>query len=445
MDNAGCMEQQVRRKTPHWVLTTPLQTASSRDSTRQVDYQITRPYFSSMPARNSTKKKNTKSKRPNVAKPRIPRPVANRGSKLTMGSLRRMLPSAVTNYFDFLDGKGADPCARIPARSSRITTPYTALYRFTVNTDLNSSAQILVNTQYTPDGCIVKLPTTLAGQYAAVSYGTLIDSAPIQPYTYDAGSNLTTPVNPLVPTYRTIPAVDTKGNKPGLQRLRGLRMTIVPRGTQLNAGGEVFVLHSPYTNNVAGMSSNDIFAHPDTRRFSIAANRPVTYAGGPLRKRHEFIEIREFANSDNSGYPVSASGDIDVFGDGHSGLTGGTHYASDGYKGWDMGVVIKSAVTAQIYEIQLQVYFDLLRTQPSSELSATENGLPVVSPTDVVPANQHMVDLMDTAHASQVLTRVHSMGSPAQSFSIWPHVEAAARAIMPHLIDAGAGFLAAGL
>jgi hypothetical protein len=349
----------------------------------------------------------------------------------------------MTNYFDFIDGKGTDPCSRVPARSSRITSPFTAMYRFTVNTFTDNAAQFLVNSHYTPDGVVVRSATTLEGQYGAVSYSTLADGTPLNPYSYDAGSTMQSTAHPLVPTYRTSAALDTKGNKPGLQRLRGIRVTILPRGTMLNAGGEVFILHSPYTNNVAGMTSTQIYEHPDTRRYTIGGNRPVHYTSGPLRKRHEFIEIKEFANADNTAYPLVTSADVDVFGDGHSGFGATTHYASDGYKGWDFGCVIKSAVANQTYEVQIQVFFDLLRTTPSAELSSSSNGLPIVTPTTVVHANQYLVDLMDTAHASHAMTRAQAMGTTSQNSSIWPHVEAAAKAVLPHLLEAGAGYLAA--
>lgn len=393
-----------------------------------------------MPARNLKKKKViVKKKKQSPTRSTIKKQTPN---KLSVSSLRKILPGALTNYFDFIDGKGTDPCSRVPARSSRITSPFTAMYRFTVSTTTDSAAQFLINPHYTPDGAIVRSPTSLDAQYAAVSYATLPDNTPLNPYTYDAGSTMQGVANPLVPTYRTSAAVDTRGNKPGFQRLRGIRVTIVPRGTQLNAGGEIFILHSPYTNNVAGMTSTQIYEHPDTRRYSIASNRPVHYTSGPLRKRHEFVEIKEFANADNTAYPLVTSADVDVFGDGHSAYGASTHYASDGYKGWDFGCVIKSAVVGQTYEIQVQTFFDLLRTTPSAELSSSANGLPIVTPSVVVHANQHYVDLMDTAHASHSMTRMQAMGSTSQNVSIWPHVEAAAKAVLPHLVDAGIGLLA---
>lgn len=382
-------------------------------------------------------------KRSNKQPPK--RTIAKTVRRVLNGSLRNKLPSALVSYFDFVDGKPSNIEPYLPARHAKMASQFTANYRFMVSTATNQPIQILANTTYLPDATVMRGPTP-SNQYYAVSWGALPWTSTMTPGTLEGSGTLVNQVFPMTSPYTVVPLAGLQlGNCPGYQRIKALKVTVRSRQTAYNNGGEVFILHTPYTNNVAGMTSNVVAENLDTRRYSLLSSPTVNYSSGPTRNRHEFIAVHEWANQNDSAAPADGAADPDVFGDGHAHSGASTHFGAEGYKGWDLGIVIAPSDTgadASLYEVTITAHYDIQRTRPTLDASQSiQFGTPLVPSTFAVPANSTMVDLMDSAHSSLALQRSASLGNDVGTPSIWPHVEKVARHVLYPLLEAGASAL----
>lgn len=375
---------------------------------------------------NNKKKSKQPQRKSNVS--RIPR--APRTQLSLRERLRRALGSDTFNYLEYVDGKSVPSDAiRPPVGDPRMISRWTTLQRFRVDTGTaNKNAFILSNPYYADQQIVYRTNyTTDHAHYYATCWGNeLTDVDMLKPTTVGVSTAL---AQGVLATQGAVPGSATYGNAAGAKRVVGMEITITPLSTTFNAGGEVILYHNSSLGGIAGRQFGPLYGSPFGIKRGLGRNMPIKFQLGFATTGPEFKHIQEWANGDDD--PVETDhAEVAVFGAGEH-LTGAaTVFGANTTKGWDLGIMINSAAAAQSYDVTMRYHYEGHFKQ-----AFAPTGEAWLSPPTTM-AHPNPTGLAVTVSALR--SHMHAQVRSPHNESIWPHVEAAAKHVLPYLFEAGA-------
>ena len=386
-----------------------------------------------MVKKTNTKKKTQQKLRPTKRNVRsVPRPVRGRSLKETIA---RHLGSDVTSYLDYLDGKPVSISQlKPPVGAARMMSRWTTTQRAVMTTATGGggdhNAVLLTNPYYADQNCIVRTSANNNCIYNATCWGSALH--PLTELKPSCLAGLTELSHPVYASTGSNAYDSVLGNVTGERRIVGIELTVTPLGTNLNAGGELYVAHDPGMRALAGSAVTGILANPLTIRRGLGQNKTIKFQFGFIQTGSEFQHLKAFANSDNDPAELDHA-DFEVFGRGEHFTSTSTTYGPDATRGWDFAIVIVSAADAQPYEIFLRYHYEGIRNIPGQATSY------VTTPLEMAHANPLGLAVIESAMHGHA----HARSNSTEPASIWPHVLEAAKHVLPHIFEAAAGAMIA--
>lgn len=290
--------------------------------------------------------------------------------------------------------------------------------RFVVSTGTNKTGLIVFNPYYLVQYGAIRRYTTTASDvqsvYMSNSANTFSEATPLQPYTGTVGTLATGWSGSTAATGGIVPA---SGNLTGLRRWVGMRVTVTFLGSNLNAGGEIYSVNDPDHGSILGSTTiGTLLARRHVRRHPMpSASKSITFNFVPQTSTEQsFQSASQWLCLGNDPSAIEDLMDPDVFGGYAAAATINPFHSNYAPKGWNLGIIMKSAVANQDYE----VYFECLTEGEFRSMTSTLDEPVYPVPTDtVIPADPVGSGMVSTVRAASCLA--HPMDGKMKDTTFW--------------------------